>query len=391
MKNYNLFTQTLLKQGYNRENFPPYARLPNGYSKKEMFDLFGGFEYQPWYLKQKVYVTGCGLLCKGSYLSNGYMSFMGIDWKPENNNPVLCCPYRIDHCSLRHSLLDPTADNGGCQINFCDCHETHLSYDYEHSVDKEYDKQEKAKKAKYKDFEQRVHGHVCQWHMYYHDRTEKWEQIYSPIKCARMCQNIGGICSLRHPPISSKRGNIFYDVKITKHCYENILQKQEVVIKKGCQFFDTGKSLTICEETLKRCKSEIIERVLPHYTRESLVLEWDVEVLNIRVESRESRDLIQDLADIHDGITIIHASDQKQNQTEAKRARRKSAKEKRIQKLEKLIIETGLDQMESYSIDSIHVHKWLTSKRLTELQLLHEEREEKLKIQPVQMTLSDLL
>ena len=83
MKEYNLFTQKLFEQGYTFEHYPGYAKMPNPVCDRKLFDIMGGFRYENWYQNQKVYSTGCGLLCRGSDFSNGYMSYMGIDWKPE--------------------------------------------------------------------------------------------------------------------------------------------------------------------------------------------------------------------------------------------------------------------------------------------------------------------
>ena len=79
MNEYNLFTQKLFAQGYPFEHYPDYAKLPHHGCDKHLFEILGGFEYERHYLYNKVYATGCGLLCKGSEFSNGYMSFAGID------------------------------------------------------------------------------------------------------------------------------------------------------------------------------------------------------------------------------------------------------------------------------------------------------------------------
>ena len=120
MKEYNLFTQKLFEQGYTFEHYPGYAKMPNPVCDRKLFDIMGGFQYENWYQNQKVYSTGCGLLCRGSDFSNGYMSYMGIDWKPENNNPVILCPYKKEQCTLRSPLLDHVEGGGICKISQCD-------------------------------------------------------------------------------------------------------------------------------------------------------------------------------------------------------------------------------------------------------------------------------
>ena len=104
------------------------------------------------------------------------------------------------------------------------------------------------------------------------------------------------------------------------------------------------------------------------------------------MEYRESRDLIQDLADIREGIKIVHASDAAKTKKREKSARRIARREKSIQKLEKKIVETGL---EPGSLDEIHARKWLEKERLNELQELHwQKREEEESM--IQINIMDL-
>lgn len=385
----NELTKKLLAQGYSPTNYPPYVRPVRNYGNEEWFYKYGGFEYQPWYKNQMVFSTGCGLLCKGSHFLYGYSSSHGIDWMAENNNPLICCPYRTDHCKLRNSFLDYVSGGGLVKLSECDCHEVDEPYEYERSVDKVYDEEEKMINQKYQEYVERVHGHVCHWHMYYDYWKKQWNQIYDPVRCARLCQNIGGTCVLRDAPITPKKGNVFYDVRISfVRVDDSIFSGQEEIhIKKGCRFFDSGTSLTICEEVVKNCQKEIWDKEQCHYHVERTISHWEVEVFNIRAEYRESRDLIQDLADIRDGIKIVHASDTIKEKKGAKSAQRIIRREKRIQKLEKKIIEVGL---EPGSLDDIHAQKWLTKERIEELQefYLRRKAEEESR---VQVDIMDLL
>ena len=141
---------------------------------------------------------------------------MGIDWKPENNNPVISCPYKKEQCTLRSPLLDHVEGGGICKISQCDCHEVDVPYEYEYSRDRVWDERHKRIWEKYEELKRQKKGHVCYWQASYNEWTEQWEQRYDPMECARMCLNTGGICDLKHTPISKKRGNVFYDVKITR-------------------------------------------------------------------------------------------------------------------------------------------------------------------------------
>ncbi len=63
--------------------------------------------------------------------------------------------------------------------------------------------------------------------------------------------------------------------------------------------------------------------------------EFQYEVENIRIEARETRDLLQDLRDVAEGLTVVHDSDLKAaakvKKQEAK-AKRMAAKDRRIRK-----------------------------------------------------------
>lgn len=64
-------------------------------------------------------------------------------------------------------------------------------------------------------------------------------------------------------------------------------------------------------------------------------MEFSYEVQNIRIEKRETRDLLQDLRDVADGLTVVHAADQQRAKAQAKqeaREKRAAAKGKRRDK-----------------------------------------------------------
>ena len=118
---------------------------------------------------------------------------------------------------------------------------------------------------------------------------------------------------------------------------------------------------------------------------------WKVEVQNIRAEYRESRDLLQDLQDIHNGITVIHASDQIKQNKESKRLRRINQKEKREQQLEKKIVQEGWDSIAPYSLDYIHAIKWFGEEKIQDLENRHQEYLRAQQNQPQQLSLFELL
>lgn len=227
--------------------------------------------------------------------------------------------------------------------------------------------------------------------MRYNYCTGEWRQTYDPLVCAENCQNIGGICSLTHKPISKKRGNVFYDVKTSYIRQDGTLFDGEEVIsiEKGVRLFGTAKSISICEQAARRCKDYIHSLARNRYHNKILLYGWAVEVLNIRTEQRESRDLMQDLQDIKDGIEVIHASDVQKSQKEEKKKRRQQTQENKIKKLEKKILEVGYYNLEPYSLDRIHADKWLGGDRIETLERMREQKLKEEQNEPVQMTLFD--
>jgi len=131
----NELTKELLAKGYTPENTPPGMDV---YREHE-----GGWTYNWKTLHTLVFETPCGLLVKGSHFSNGYMSWQGVDWRAENDNPVVCCPrFDLDFCPLRHPLLwsEHMVSHDSELIRQCACHRTDRPYTYEGSFDEAHDK-----------------------------------------------------------------------------------------------------------------------------------------------------------------------------------------------------------------------------------------------------------
>ena len=395
MAEYNLLTQELLTQGYTAENYPDYVKIASGVldAKNPLHNIYGGFNYTQEYRRKMVFKTGCGLMVMGGYFT-GSMWYKGIEWLPENNNPVITCPYRKPKCDLRSPLLnDGTVDGCIRKISQCDCHKTDEPYDYEHSLDKARDEEFAERKRKYDEFSEKKKGHVCYWHMVYDELTEEWIQVYDPMICARMCTNTGGVCSLSNKPVSKKRGNVFYDVKLSWIRRDGTLFDGERITKinKGVRLFKKNVSLTICEQVAKRCKKEILDKEKIKRNIDTFLYGYEVDVVNIRAEQRESRDLEQDLKDLADGFEVTHASDEIKRKKEEKHEKRVKAQENKIAKLEKKLIDVGYYNLEEYSLDRIHADKWLCEKRIAELEKIRRQREKEEQEQPVQMSIFDFL
>ena len=89
-----------------------------------------------------------------------------------------------------------------------------------------------------------------------------------------------------------------------------------------------------------------------------------IEVLNLRYEKRESRDLLQDLQDVSAGITVFHQSDIIKQDKAAKSARRIESQKRREERFRKLIRTNGFDRLSSS--DQIRARKHLNAAEIAQ-------------------------
>ena len=127
MKELNKLTQRLFAEGYTKDRHPDYV---DDWTYQSEF--YGGFEYSRAKKNSMVFSTPCGLLIQGSYWNSGIMSYMGVTWSMENDNPTIRCPYSKVGCALNHEFLRDRAV--GSQVE-CACHEVTVPYDYNRSWD----------------------------------------------------------------------------------------------------------------------------------------------------------------------------------------------------------------------------------------------------------------
>lgn len=380
---YNKLTKRLLAEGYTAQNFPvdKVHIAHGGYTRNgnPLDNIYGGFEYNRIYCDTFIYKMGCGMHVKGiNVLSN--MGFMGEEWCHENDNPVIRCPYNISQCPHNDPRLHGECGGGLCIQCWCVCHRTYEPYDFERSFEK-VEKERKAEmEIKYKAYFVSHNGRVCRNHMFYDERTRTWQQNYKPSRCAKMCSSQDGYCPILGRKLSKKRGNVYYDVK-TSGQYKTGEQltlldgKEWVHIRKGIRFFDKPCSMDICEAFIK-AQSADIERLYKdnHSVERMIDPSWQFEILNIRAESRPSRDLMQDLEDLKAGINITFDPESDKQEIKRKREKKAAAKQKRIEKLEKKILEIGYENLEVFSADKAHADKWLTIERIRELENLRQQK-----------------
>lgn len=283
------------------------------------------------------------------------MSYMGIDWRLENNNSVHACPYKKADCALNHEYLRRST---GHKHNIVQCafRFSNNVYDYNRSYEKVWDEYRAIQEQKKKEFFSRLkwnpdattHCACIKWD----DVKQEWYARHDPWDCVHGCYE-REICVLTGKRLDGKRGNVYYDVKITRVIHDGSFWdgQNTVNIIKGRRMLDNPKPMAICEAYAKLCKNWIDEREKSRFFRE-LFFNKDmmVEVVNIRAECRDTRDLLQDLRDAREGIKVFHASDLQKAAKQAKRERiqkRKEARQKRKEKrfIENLkrIVDTGSD------------------------------------------------
>ncbi len=357
----NKLSQGLLAQGWTKDQTPPGLR--------PWRDFDGGWTYEYRFRSNVVFEAPCGLLWRRNEVSYcGHTSFMGVEWTEENDCITVNCPrYEMDEpCPLNHPLLRdrPTA---GCHyehLYFCALHETKTEWCYEKSAQKLLDEQKAIADERWEKFRISKNGRVCRYQCRYNRKTGEWTSIYDPMRCHGGCTH----CAVLGKDISEKRGNVFYDRKITRteKGVGFLPDTTKTDITKGIKFLDKPCSMTIAEAIAKTCVAEIQWREKNRYSMELLLGKIDsIEILNVRAERKESRDLFQDLKDIEEGATIHHASDDAKAAQARKSENREKAKTAKIRRLEQAILDQGFDEQEEYL--RRRMVKFLGKERIEEL------------------------
>lgn len=401
MKEYNKLTKRLLEEGYTADNFPKdKVHIAHGCfsaSGDPLDNIYGGFEYNRIYCDKFTYKTGCGMHVKGVNVLSS-MGFMGEEWCHENDNPVIRCPYDKSACPNNDSRLHGTKGGGLCIQCWCVCHRTDEPYDYEKSFEKVEKERQEEKARKYKEYSDAHDGKVCANHMYYDERTRTWTQSYQPTRCASICYSQNGYCPVLGRQLSKKRGNVYYDLK-TSGAVQKTTGQISLFDKerwehatKGIRFLKKPCSMDICEAIVKMQSDEIIRNyAVNHSTERMFDKTWNFKIYNIRAEAKPSRDLMQDLQDIKDGIPIIFEDEYIKSEKENKKKKRALSKQKAIERLEKKLIDVGYHNMEEHSLDRVHADKWLGHERLKELEKIRKTKLKEELEKPVQLSLLDMM
>lgn len=397
----NLLTRGLLAAGYTVEDHPDYVVLSDNYGGGKSLDNFdGGFRFERRWLYEQTFRTPCGLLCKGRQCHSG-LCYMGIKWTFENDMATVCCPYEKADCRMKHEYLQRNK-----AIRFwCEVHMTEEEYRYEGSVEELEKLHEKEIREKEIKFSLERGGRVCREHMTFNRDTQEWQMRYDPYRCGqRQCC---GLCPVLGHELDEKKGNVFYDVKIRRQRSDldgTLFEGQvDTNITRGRKRFSHPVSMDICRACAKLCRDRIERKVRMEcfselFHAERYGKEFTVEVLDIRAERRESRDLAQDLEDIRNGIQVVHASDMEKLEAKVKKERREKTHEAVVKRLERKLLKEGYESLKEFSLDKRHADRWLGGERIAQLERqrnvqqghLCMEMEKERNEQPVQISLSDL-
>lgn len=336
----NALTQRLYAQGYSRDNFPDTVCWGDWHNFSYKWEVVLGFTWE----------APCGLLIQGDSdvgrsVASSECFYQNIWFCPENDNPLLRCPYQQKACEHVPQ---------GFSLIMCPCHQTQKPYDYENSVEKIESEQAKEAHHQYMEI---TGGAYCACVVGNNGYEGGWYEVkYDVEKCIQCgCKN--PVCVIRKQLRDLKKVNIFYDVRRTWITRRGFLEEKKVELTKGLKVFDRPVAQTDAEIWLKIKEHEasplndyaIIEhpkktmedrrqeyfshmhRQYPEYD----YFEFHYEVENIRIARSEQRNLLQDLRDAAEGIEVVHNIDQLKAKTAAKRAakaHRRELKARRTQR-----------------------------------------------------------
>lgn len=352
----NKITKELLAEGWTKDQTPEGFRPWN--------DFYGGWEYKPSVFRNFIFRTPCGMLVKGDKVIDN-MSYMGVAWMVENDNPVINCPYySLRDCSMRHPLLrDKFVFNYKSRlgnIKHCSVCRTDMPWDYENSVEKVLDANKREEDELWDAFLQQHKGRACRHQCHFNRSEKKWYIHYDPNDCVRYnCS----YCAILDKPVSQKKANVYYDLKKSYvKAGQGFLPDETIcTITKGVKHLRASE--TICEAIVKYGRRWIQSTVYLQ-NHSFCFFGGVVEVLNLRYEKRESRDLLQDLQDVSAGITVFHQSDIINQDKAAKSARRIESQKRREERFKKLIRTNGFDRLSSS--DQIRARKHLTAAEIAQ-------------------------
>lgn len=306
----------------------------------------------------------CGLLIR----SHG--DFWGEVWAggefhcAENDNPLFECPRPGAPCD--HRLPYPAGMN-------CQFHRTERTWTEDGSCERLIRERLKVEQQ-WREVQMRDHpgfdGFCANLRKEeLPDGMFRYEKNYWLERCISLkCKNTQCPC-LGWKERDVRPANIFYDLYIERKFTEGLVPYSEKSIIKGLKVFDKAVAMHDAELALRIWEKNPNARMLPSQMLRRLDVAVNLEnnigskevyfvrthgklherecrvhaeIRNIRVARQEGRDLMQDLQDVRDGITVQHASDMQKAAKAQKNERYQAGKIKRMaQRMAKEMRESG--------------------------------------------------
>lgn len=357
----NRISLELLAQGWTKDQTPEGFRPWN--------DFYGGWEYKQSTYRKFIFVTPCGLITKGDHIITN-MGYMGVNWMVENDNAVINCPfYSLRNCPIRHPLLSCKSlyntVSGIGNFKLCAICRTDHPWEYANSVEKVLDDNEAEEDILWNAFSQRHHGRVCKYQSHFNRSEKKWYIHYNPIRCAELCCSY---CSILQKPVVPKKANVYYDLKrtLTEPGEGFVPEETKVSVTKGIKLLRASE--TICEAVVQVCRAEI-QRKAELNNHSFCFFGGTVEVLNLRVDRRPTKDLLQDLQDVTNGISVVHQSDVDKAKKADKHERRIASQKRRVERFQKMIRTSGVDALSA--ADQRRAEKHLSKEQILQAEQEH--------------------
>ena len=189
------------------------------------------------------------------------------------------------------------------------------------------------------------------------------------MECARLWPSCSH-CSVLEKDLAPQKGNVFYDVRKTwtEKGIGMFPDEERVSIEKGCKLLEKTVSMTICEAIIQYGRRDAEQRALDRYRR---TMFFDptlkIEILNLRAARMDTRNILQDLQDVANGIQVTHAADSLKAAKAQKKARREAAKKQRIRKVEQMLLTHGWNGLDD--LWRRRAEKLLDDERIEELVL----------------------
>ena len=349
MKEINDLTRKLLAEGYTEERYPDYVR------KYDWF--YGGFTYKQETKREMTFKTPCGLYCKYESILEG-MSYGGYDWSIEYGRAICFCPYSTitTECHKNDPLLEKLSAGALYEtMHYCRLERTDECYNYENSVEKQEAINDQVKEQKFKEYTEKVKGHICNLQLHYNRHTQElWQSYHCLICITSNCD----YCTLRQKELTGKKAHIVYDIKTTGIIkgIGMIPDEPTVSVSRNHKFTKKPIHEDLASLILKQSRREINDRLRSEYHAEIFFgTTKSVEAVNVRVEKKLKHDIYEDLAFIAEGVKVSYADVTEKKIQETKSQRRAEAQQKKIDSLVKKYITGGYESLEGkrYMFDKL--------------------------------------